>query len=333
MRRRDFIARLGAAVVWSAELSSRIAGAQPVGRVARVGVLMYGGENDPDLKSRLSAFTQSLAELGWTSARNLRLDVRWSATEIERVRLQAAELVALEPDVVVATSTVITTAFQRETQKIPIVFVGISDPVGSGFVANLARPGGNLTGFINIEGGMSGKWLELLKEIAPGIKRVALMYSPNTATGAYYMPSLEAAARSLGVVPIEAPVRTDEEIRTAIDSLGGEHGGGLILPPDGFTSAHRATISALTLSNKVPSVAAISVLPKAGSLLSYGPDFSNIYERAANYVDRILRGARSSELPVQLPIKFEMVINLGTAKALGLTVPQSILLRADEVIE
>jgi ABC-type uncharacterized transport system substrate-binding protein len=211
--------------------------------------------------------------------------------------------------------------------------VGISDPVGSGFVANLARPGGNLTGFINIEGGMGGKWLELLKEIAPGIKRAALMYSPTTATGAYYLTSLEAAARSLGVMPIDAPVQSDEAIVATINSLGGEEAAGLILPPDGFTSAHRATISALTLGKKIPSVAAISILAKEGGLLSYGPDFVNIYARAASYVDRILRGANASELPVQLPIKFEMVINLRTAKALGVTVPPSILLRADEVIE
>jgi putative tryptophan/tyrosine transport system substrate-binding protein len=333
MRRRKFIAGLSGAAVWSAALCSRVARAQQVGRVARVAVLMYGDENDPDQKVLLSAFTRSLSELGWNDARNLRLDIRWSPADVETVRSRARELVALEPDVIVASSTVGTNAFHLETQKIPIVFAGISDPVGSGFVASLARPGGNLTGFINIEGSLGGKWLELLEEIAPGVKRAAVMYSPITATGPYYITSLHAAARSFDVMPIEAPVRTDEEIRAAIHSLGGEQGGGLILPPDGFTLAHRATISALALSNKVPSVAALSVLAKKGGLLSYGPDFANIYARAATYVDRILRGANASELPVQLPVKFEMVINLGSAKALGLTVPQSILLRADEVIE
>jgi putative ABC transport system substrate-binding protein len=326
--RREFIAGLGGAAAWPL-----VARAQQSGGVAKVGLLMYGGEGDADLRTRLAAFMQSLADLGWTEGRNLRVDVRWSAANAELVRTYANELIALQPDVLVATSTVVTAAFQRETRTIPVVFVGISDPVGSGFVANLARPGGNLTGFVNIEAEMGGKWLELLKEMAPSIKRVALMYSPDTATGAYYMPSLDAAARSFAVTPIATPVRSDGEIETAINSLGGELQGGLILPPDGFTSAHRAPISALALRNKVPSVAAIAILPRAGALLSYGPDSSDIYARSASYVDRILHGAKSAELPVQLPVKFQMTLNLKTAKALGLTVPQSVLLRADEVIE
>jgi putative ABC transport system substrate-binding protein len=261
------------------------------------------------------------------------MEVRWSVGDVELVRTQARELLALEPDVVVATSTNVTAAFQRETQKISVVFVGISDPVGSGFAANLARPGGNLTGFINIEEGMGGKWVELLKEIAPGIIRVALMYSPDTATGAYYMRSLEAAAHSFDVTPIAAPVRTDSDIQAAIDLLGREPGGGLVLPPDGVITTHRSQIVTSALRSKIPSVSADQALVRDGGLLSYGPDRVNIYVRAASYVDRILRGAKPADLPVQLPTKFETAINIKTAKALGLTVPQSILLRADEVIE
>jgi putative tryptophan/tyrosine transport system substrate-binding protein len=215
MRRRDFIAGLGGAAAWP--LAAR---AQHDGLVRRVGLLMYGGEDDPDLKARLAGIKQSLAELGWTDGRNLRMDVRWAAADVARVRIYAKELVDLQSDVVVATSTPVTAAFQRETRSIPIIFVGISDPVGAGFVASLARPDKNLTGFINIEAGLGGKWLELLREIAPSIKRVAIMFSPDTATGSYYLPSLEAAARLIGVVPIAAPVQSDAEIEATITSLG-----------------------------------------------------------------------------------------------------------------
>jgi putative ABC transport system substrate-binding protein len=228
------------------------------------------------------------------------MDVRWAATDVERVHIYAKELVDLQSDVVVATSTPVTAAFQRETRTIAIVFVGISDPVGAGFVANLARPGKNLTGFINIEAGLGGKWPELLKEIAPSIKRVAIMFSPDTATGSYYLPSLEAAARLLEVVPVAAPVRSDAEIEAAITSLGREPGGGLILPPDGFISLHRAPIISFALRNSIPSVSAVAILPRDGGLLSYGPDHTDIYRRSASYVDRILRGAKPSDLPVQL---------------------------------
>jgi len=329
MRRRDFIRVLaGSTVAWP--LAAR---AQQRERMRRVGVLMYGDENDYDQKARLSAFMLSLAQSGWADSSNLLIDVRWTAANLELVRKHAKELVALKPDVLVATSTSVTAAFQHETRAIPIVFVGLSDPVGAGFVANLARPGGSLTGFINIEAGMGGKWLELLNEIAPGIQRAAIMFSPDTATASYYMPSLEAAARSLGVTPIAAPVRSDADIETTITMLGREPGGGLILPPDGFTTAHRGLITSLAERAHVPLVAAVASLARKGGLLSYGPDFVDIYRRAASYVDRILRGTKPAELPVQVPVKFEMVVNAKTAKALGLSLPQSILLRADEVIE
>ena len=330
MKRRAFITLVGsAAATWPVA-----ARAQQADRVRRIGMLMYGDENDYDQKARLSAFMLSLAQSGWADSSNLLIDVRWTAANLELVRKHAKELVALKPDVLVATSTSVTAAFQQETRAIPIVFVGISDPVGAGFVANLARPGGSLTGFINIEAGMGGKWLELLNEIAPGIQRAAIMFSPDTATASYYMPSLEAAARSLGVTPIAAPVRSDADIETTITMLGRElGGGGLILPPDGFTTAHRRLITSLAEQAHVPLVAAVASLAREGGLLSYGPDSVDVYSRAASYVDRILRGTNPTELPVQVPVKFEMVVNAKTAKALGLILPQSILLRADEVIE
>jgi putative ABC transport system substrate-binding protein len=329
IRRREFISLLGGAT--ASGLSA--AGAQQAGAMRRIGMLMWGEEGDYDQKARLSGFMQSLAKSGWTDSHNLLIEVRWTAANADFVRRYAKELVGLKPDVLVGTSTPVTAAFQHETSAIPIVFAGISDPVGAGFVENLAHPGGNLTGFINIEAGMGGKWLELLNEIAPAIRRAAIMFSPDTNTAAYYMPSFEAAARSLGVTPVAAPVRSDVDIETTIITLGREPGGGFILPPDGFTTARRGLISSLAERAHIPLVAAVASVAREGGLLSYGPDFVDIYRRAASYVDRILRGARPAELPVQVPVKFEMMVNAKTAKALGLRLPQSILLRADEVIE
>ena len=263
------------------------------------------------------------------------MDVRWAAGNVDRMRMFAKELVDLQPDVILASTTPATAALQRETRTIPIVFVNVADPVGAGFVASLPRPGGNITGFINIEAAMAGKWLELLTEIAPGVKRAAIMFNPDTAPcgGSYYLPSFEAAARSFKVEPITAPVHSDAEIETVMTSLGREPGGGLVVMPDGFMFVHRAPIISLAARNNVPAVYSAPVFVRDGGLLSYGPDWADIFRRAASYVDRILRGAKPAELPVQLPVKFEMAVNLKTAKALGLTVPQSILLRADEVIE
>jgi putative ABC transport system substrate-binding protein len=328
MRRRQFIAGLGSAAAWP--LTAR---AQQRNRTPRIGILMYTDESDELSKARVSAMTRALADLGWTGGVNVQLDVRFAANDLDRVRNYARELVDLQPNLVVATATPVTLAFQRATQTTPIVFVGISDPIGSGFVESLARPGRNLTGFVNIEAGMGGKWLELLRELAPGIKQVALMYNPGTATGLYYMPAMEAAARSFDVASMEAPVRSDLEIEAFINSLGRQTGGGLILPPDGFTTDRRLLIAALAARNSVPSISATAAYVRGGGLLSYGPDQADIYRRSASYVDRILRGAKPAELPVQVPVKFEMAVNAKTAKALGLAVPQSILLLADEVIE
>jgi putative tryptophan/tyrosine transport system substrate-binding protein len=330
MNRREFIVGLGGAA--AGPLAAR---AQQGDRVRRVGVLLVFGENDPEGKTRLSGFAQGLAELGWADGRNVRMEVRWAAGVVDRMQVLAKELVDLQPEVIVANSTSVAAAVQRETRTIPIVFVGVSNPVGAGLVASLSRPGGNITGFINFEESLAGKWLELLREIAPDVKRVAIMFNPNAAPGggSHFLPSFEAASRLLKVELIAAPVHSDAEIEMAITSLGRDPGGGLVFPPDIFTLAHRAPIILLAARNNLPAVYSNSYVARDGGLLSYGPNPTDLFRRAATYVDRILRGARPADLPVQLPVKFEMVVNIETAKALGLTVPPSILLRADEVIE
>ena len=331
MRRREFLSVLGAAAAWS--LTAR---AQQTDRVRRVGVLMGYGEADPEAKALLSEFTQGLSELGWTDGRNLRMDVRWAPGRTDLMHTFAKELVNLQPDVILADSTPATAALKREALTIPIVFAAVADPVGSGFVASLPRPGGNITGFGSLEtGSMASKWLELLTGIAPGIKRAAMMFNPETAPyiKSYVLPSFEAAARSLRVAPIAAPVHSDAEIEMVITELARGPGGGLLGMPDNFVEIHRALIISRAARNNVPAVYQTPVIARDGGLLSYGADFRDIFHRAARYVDSILRGAKPSELPVQLPTKYLMVINLKTAMALGLTVPPSILLSADEVIE
>jgi putative ABC transport system substrate-binding protein len=330
VKRREFIVGLGSAVAWPV-----VARAQQGDRVRRIGALMPYDETEPEGKARLSAFTQGLAELGWTDDRNLRIDVRWAGSDINRIRALAKEVVSLQPDIIMVTgSTLATVALQRETRTIPIVFANVGDPIYSGIVARLDRPGANITGFAIYEESLAGKWLQLLSEIAPRLKRAAFIFNPDTSLFvARYMPSFETAARSLKVVPIIAPVHDDGEIETAINALGREPGGGFVVLSDLFMIAHRAQIILAAARNNVSAVYGASHYARDGGLLSYGPDPVDTSRRAATYVDRILRGAKPAELPVQLPTKFEMVVNLKTAKALGLTVPQSILLRADEVIE
>jgi len=331
MRRREFLSVLGAAAAWP--LAAR---AQQTDRVRRIGVLMGYDEADPEAKALLSEFTQGLSELGWTDGRNLRVDVRWAPGRTDLMHTFAKELVNLQPDVILADSTPVTAALKRETLTIPIVFAAVADPVGSGFVASLPRPGGNITGFGSLEtGSMASKWLELLTGIAPGIKRAVMMFNPETAPyiKSYVLPSFEAAARSLRVAPIAAPVHSDAEIEMVITELAREPGGGLLGMPDNFVEIHRALIISLAARNNVPAVYQTPVIARDGGLLSYGADFRDIFHRAARYVDSILHGAKPSELPVQLPTKYLMVVNLKTAIMLGLTVPPSILLSADEVIE
>ena len=326
MRRREFIAGLGSAVAWPLAAS-----AQQGARVRRIGVLFAGDESDA--MSSVSAFTKALADLGWTDGRNVRVDLHWAGGDINRVRALAHQLVGLKPDIILTSSTPPTVAVQRETRTIPIVFAAVADPVAIGIVPRLDRPSGNTTGFGTNEASLGGKWLELLSVIAPGLNRAAIMFNPDTAPVSAHMPLLETAARSLKVVPITAPVRSDVEIETAITALGRELGGGLIVLPDAWATAHRAPIILAAARNSIPAVYAQSSFGRDGGLLSYGPDRVDLFRRAATYADRILRGAKPSELPVQLPTKFEMVVNLKTAKALGLAVPTSILLRADKVIE
>jgi putative ABC transport system substrate-binding protein len=328
IRRREFIAALGNAAAWPLA-----ALAQQGDRVRRIGVLQAGDENDPAARTFVSAFIQSLAGLGWTEGRSVRMDLRWAGADINRIRAFAQELVVLQPDIILAGSTPATVALQQETRTIPIVFADVGDPVDNGIVPRLNQPGGNITGFAVLEASLGGKWLELLSEIGPGLKRAAIMFNPDTSAASRFMPSFETAARSLKVVPIIAHIHSEIEIETAIAALGREPGGGLVVMPDSFMNTHRAPIILAAARNNVPTVYTGSAYVRDGGLLSYGPDTVDNYRRAATYVDRILRGAKPGDLPVQFPTKFEMVVNRKTVTALGLAIPPSILLRADEVIE
>jgi putative ABC transport system substrate-binding protein len=328
MRRRQFIVGLGSAAAWP--LAVR---AQQGDRVRRIGVLMPGDENDPVAKTNASAFTQALADLGWTVGRNVRMDLRWGGADSNRIQALAQELVGLQPDIIVTGGTTTAVPLQRETRAIPIVFAGVSDPVASGLVARLDRPSGNITGFAAFETTLGGKWLELLSEMTPGLKQAAIMINPDTTPVSTFMPSLETAARSLKIEPITSHVNSDVEIETAIVALGREPWGGLVVMPDIFMLVHRATIILAAARNKVPAVYWQSAFARDGGLLSYAPNQADPFRRAATYVDRILHGEKPADLPVQFPTKYEMVVNLKTAKALGLAVPQSILLRAEELIE
>jgi len=330
MRRREFITLLGgAAATWP--LAAR---AQQPERIRRVGVMMGYAEDDPESQSWLAAFKQKLAALGWTEGRNLRIDTFWTAGDINRVTPFAEKLVALEPEVMLSNSTPVTEALHHETKNIPIVFVNVSDPVGSGFVESLPRPGGNVTGFINLESSMVEKWLELLKEIVPSLTRVAVMFNPETAPYVeYYLKPLEVAASKLDVKTFRATVHSVSDIEAIVAGLGREPSNGLIAMTDSFMTVHRKTIVKLTAQHKVPLMYYLRDVPVKGGLISYGIHFIDQFQRAAAYVDRILRGTKAADLPVQVPTRYELVVNLKTAKSLNLTVPQSILVSADEVIE
>ena len=332
IKRREFFSLLGGATIaWPF-----VAFAQKPDRTRRIGVLMSLGENDSEGKAQLSGFTKGLADLGWSDGSNLRMDVRWGGGDVNQIRTFAKELIAMQPDVILAQGTPVTAALQQETRTIPIVFVVVTDPVGEGFVAGLPLPGGNITGFITSEAAMGSKLLDLLLDIAPGINRVAMLFNPDTAPGGgkYYLGDFEAAARSSKVAPITARAQSDAEIEAVVSSLGREPDGGLVVMPDFFMLNHVRPILLQAARNNVPTIYPWRyVVTKEGGLISYGPDFKDIVRRAAPYVDRILRGAKPADLPVQVPVKFEMALNSNTAKALGLTVPQSLLVRADQVIE
>jgi len=331
MRRREFIALIGGATAaWP--LAAR---AQQPGGMRHLGVLLAFDESDPQPQRWLTSFTKGLTELGWTTGRNLQTDIRWAGNDVNLMEKFAKELVALKPNVILTFGTPVTAALQRETPAIPIVFAVVSDPVGEGFVANLAHPGGNITGFHNSEASIGGKWFELLAQVAPGLKRVAMIYNPDTAPGhgKYYTPDFEAAARASQVTPVSAAVHTVTDLEAVIADLGSQPGGGFIAMADVFLLSNRAQMIAAADQNRVPAIYPWREATAAGGLLSYGPDLEDIVRRAAPYVDRILRGENPADLPVQVPTKFQLVVNLKTAKGLGLTISPDFLLVADEVIE
>ena len=329
MRRREFIVALGgAAVAWP--LAVR---AQQPERMRRIGVLMNRAADNPDGQAAVAAFRQALQQLGWSDGRNVRIDTRWGANDVDRDRRDAAELVALAPDVILASGTLSVAALQHVTRSLPIVFVAVTDPVGAGLVDSLARPGGNVTGFMLFEYSSSGKWLELLKQIAPGVTRAAVLRDPANPAGIAQFGAIQGAAQSLGVEVSPVSVRDAGEIERAVAVFARSANGGLIVTGSAAASVHRDRIIALAAKHKLPAVYPYRYMVTDGGLISYGPGHIDQYRRAAGYVDRILKGEKPADLPVQAPTRFELVINLKTAKALGLTVPQTLLARADEVIE
>jgi putative ABC transport system substrate-binding protein len=324
-RRREFITLVGCAAAWP--FAAR---AQQPGRMRRIGVLMGYAESDREGQANFAAFQGGLQKEG----RNIRIDARWASADADLVQRYAKELVALQPDVIVTQNTPITAAMLRQTRTIPIIFANVSDPVGSGFVAGLPRPGGNATGFIDMEGSMAGKWLELLEEVAPRVTRVAFLFNPATAPFAeYYLNPFKAAAASFAVEAIAAPVRDAPELESVVAAQAREPNGGLIVMPEAFMNVHRVEIISLAARYHLPAVYPRRFFAQLGGLLSYGNDQSDNFQRTATYVDEILKGAKPSELPVQVPVKYELTINLKTAKALGLDVPVQLQQRADEVIE
>ena len=330
MRRRDFIGLVGgAAVAWPL-----VARAQQPERLRRIGVLVASPADDAESQARVAAFKEGLAQLGWTEGRNVRIDTRWATTNADDLRKHAAELAASTPDVLVgASGTTTVAALLQATRTVPIVFAIVVDPVGAGFVASLARPGGNATGFTMFEYGMSGKWLELLKQIAPGVTRAAVLRDPAIASGIGQFGAIQAVAPSLRVELSPVDVRDAPEIERAVTAFAGIENGGLVVTASPSGTVHRELIIALAARHKLPAVYWQRFYRASGGLMSYGPDLLDQYRRAAGYVDRILKGEKPADLPVQAPTKYELVINLKTAKTLGLNVPQSLLASADEVIE
>ena len=330
MRRRDFITLLGSGAAAAWPFAAR---AQQDGRMRRIGILFGLVADDPESTARLAAFLQALQELGWTDGRNVRIDTRWGAGDPERIRKHAAELVALAPDVILATGTTIMGPLQRATRTVPIVFVNVSDPVGAGLVASLARPGGNATGFASSEYGASGKLLELLKQIAPRATRAAVIRDPALSSGSAQFGAIQAVAPFLGLDVSPVDGREAPEIERALAAFVRELNGGLVVTLSTLTIVHRELIIALAARHRLPAVYPARLFVTSGGLISYGPNSVDSYRHAASYVDRILKGEKPADLPVQAPTKYETVLNLKTAKALGLDVPATVLARADEVIE
>jgi putative ABC transport system substrate-binding protein len=329
VKRREFITLIGSAAAWP--LAAR---AQQRKQMRRVGVLMNVPADNPEGMARLAAFLQGLQELGWTVGRNIQIDYRWGSPDADRIRKDAAELLALDPDVILSSGTPTVVALQRATRTVPIVFALVSDPVGAGYVENLARPGGNITGFSAlVEYGTSGKWLELLKEIAPHVMRAAVLRDPALGLGTGQLAALQAVAPALGVELTPIGVHDASEIERGITAFGRSPNGGMIVTASTPALIHRELITLLAARNRLPAVYAFRYFVTVGGLISYGVDSIDPFRRATGYVDRILKGEKPADLPVQAPTKYELVINFKTAKALGLEVPPTLLARADEVIE
>jgi len=328
MRRREFTSLVVGAAAWP--FTAR---AQQGERMRRVGLVLARAQDDPEAQAQLATFVRTLQSSGWTTGRNLQIDIRWGAADPANSRRYAAEIVALAPDVILAATSAATVAVKEATRTLPIVFVNVSDPVGAGYVTSLARPGGNLTGFTYVEYGMSGKWLELLKEIAPRVSRVAVLGDPTLAVGINQLGEIQSVAPSFGVEAIPIDVRNPDETERTITDFARTADGGLIVTGAPVAMIHRKLIVTLAARHRLPTVYFLRVFVKEGGLISYGPDPVAPYGQAASYVDRILKGEKPADLPVQAPTKTQLVVNLKTAKALGLTVPPSILFRADEVVE
>jgi putative tryptophan/tyrosine transport system substrate-binding protein len=328
MKRREFITLLGGAAAWPLG-----AHAQQAERTRRIGVLMHLAADDPEAQARIGAFLQGLQEWGWAVGRNVRIEYRWAAGDAERIRKYAAELVALAPDVILATGGAVVGPLLEATSTVPIVFAQTPDPVGAGFVTTLARPGSNATGFTIFEYGISGKWVELLKEIAPRVTRVAVLRDPAISAGTGQLGAIQSVAPSFGVELSPVNMRDASEIERAVTAFAQSLNGGLIVTGSALAAVHRDLIIALAARHRLPAVYTGRFYVTGGGLISYGPDSIDPYRRAAGYVDRILKGEKAADLPVQAPTKYELVINLKTAKALGLEIPATVLARADEVIE
>jgi putative ABC transport system substrate-binding protein len=327
MNRRDILSLIGGAAVLPVA-----ARAQQGERMRRIGVLLNGDEGDPASKSRLNWLTQDLSDLGWTDGRNLRLDLRWPGGDLDRIRMLAKELVDLKPDVIFVSTPAATRALQRQTQTIPIIFTGVGDPVVGGMLKNVARPEGNTTGVTNFIPSIGGKWLELLKEAVPRTSRIALIFNPDVSTGAYFA-SIEAAASRFAIKVIKTPYRDAADLVHAIDAFAADADGGLIVLPPSPVGSNRVLINRLAAQHALPVIYPSPDFTAEGGLMSYGPDTRDMYRLCASYLDRILRGGKVAELPVQFPTKFTLSVNITTAKAMGLMIPESFLLRADDLIE
>ena len=328
MKRRTFIAGLGSAAAWPL-----VARAQQPGRMRRIGVLTVVTESDPEARSSITAFATRLRELGWMAGENVRIDYRWGGYDVTRMTLLAKELIELKPDVLLAATYASAVALRQYTLVIPIVFTQVGDPVANGLVSNLARPEGNITGFDSYEFEIGSKWIEALKKCAPGLRRAAIVFDPGNTSWPQYLRAMEAAARSLSIQLFPLSVQTDAEIERALAGFATEPNGSVVVVPSPGTMQHREKIVALVARHRLPAMYPYRFFAAEGGLMSFGSDLSDQYRRAASYVDRLLKGEKPADLPVQQPNKFQLVINLKTAKALGLTIPETLLATADEVIQ